>query len=241
MEKLAIQKSEFAIYSSHWAAQTAIDYYHADPAKVRVIPFGANIESNFTHSDIKELIDARPSTVCKLLFIGVDWFRKGGDKALEVAKALNLAGLQTELTLVGCGPDQELPLPGFVKSLGYISKFTQAGQDKVSQLIAESHFLILPTLADCSPIVLCEANAFGVPCLTTNVGGIPTIIHPGSNGQMFDATSSSDSYCDYITHLFSNYSLYKELALSSFEEYKTRLNWAQAGTLLKDLLIQATA
>lgn len=241
MERLAIQKCKFAIYSSHWAAQTAIDFYKADPQKVRVIPFGSNLESNLTQTDIKDLIEARPSTVCKLIFIGVDWLRKGGDKALKVAQALNDAGLRTELTLVGCQPSGETSLPDFVKPLGYISKFTQSGQDKISQLIAESHFLILPTIADCSPIVLCEANAFGVPCLSTKVGGIPTIVHGEANGRLFDIQASVSEYCDYITSLFADYAQYKTLALASFNEYKTRLNWTAAGNSVKELLNEASA
>lgn len=239
MERLAIQKCKFAIYSSHWAAQTAIDFYQADPQKVRVIPFGSNLESNLTQTDIKDLIESRPSKVCKLIFIGVDWLRKGGDKALKVAQALNDAGLPTELSLLGCQPSDAHPLPDFVKPLGYISKFTQSGQDKISQLIAESHFLILPTIADCSPIVLCEANAFGVPCLSTNVGGIPTIVNGESNGRLFDVQASVAEYCDYITHLFADYAQYKALALASFNEYKTRLNWTAAGNSVKDLLAEA--
>lgn len=241
MERLATQKCKFAIYSSHWAAQTAIDFYKADPQKVRVIPFGSNLDSNLTQTDIKNLIEARPSTVCKLIFIGVDWLRKGGDKALKVAQALNDAGLPTELTLVGCRPSDDAHLPNFVKSLGYISKLTQAGQNRISQLIAKSHFLIMPTIADCSPIVLCEANAFGVPCLSTNVGGIPTIVDGELNGKLFDVQANVSEYCDYITHLFANYAHYKALALASFNEYKTRLNWTAAGNSVKDLLAEALA
>ncbi|MEM9399966.1 MAG: glycosyltransferase family 4 protein [Verrucomicrobiota bacterium] len=242
MEKLGIQRSRFAIYSSHWAAKTAIDFYGADPQKVRVVPFGANLESNLTLSEVKDLIENRPATTCKMIFIGVEWLRKGGDKALEIAKALNDSGLPTELTLVGCQPELDSPLPNFVKSLGYVSKLTDEGRERISKLIAESHFLILPTLADCSPIVLCEANAFGVPCLSTNVGGIPTIINAESNnGKLFDVNSSSVDYCSYITDVFANYSLYKDMALSSFSEYKRRLNWRAAGDSMKSLLSEALA
>lgn len=239
MECLALEKCRFAIYSSHWAANMAIDHYKADPEKVKIIPFGANLESNLSTLDIKALIASRPSTTCKLIFIGVDWIRKGGDKALSIAQALNDAGLPTELTLVGTQPPEGVLLPDFVKSMGYISKLTTSGRAKISQLIGESHFLILPTLADCSPIVICEANAFGVPCLATNVGGIPTIIKSGVNGQMFDAKASVDEYCNYVTDLFANYTCYQQMCLASFNEYQTRLNWTVAGQAAKALVVEA--
>ncbi|NHC33847.1 glycosyltransferase family 4 protein [Scytonema millei] len=236
MERAAIHNSKLAIYSSEWAAQKAIEFYQADPAKVKVVPFGANIENSKTLYEIKDLIDSRPLTRCKLLFIGVDWFRKGGDVALKVAYQLNNLGLNTELTVIGSQPVAEGSLPSFVKPLGFISKSTREGKERIQQLIGESHFLILPSLADCSPIVLCEANSLGVPCLSTKVGGIPTIIKTGLNGELFDKEAEVLEYCKYIVHLFTNYKEYKALALSAFNEYQTRLNWEVAGQTVKQLL-----
>lgn len=236
MERHALQKSKLAIYSSDWAAQTAIEYYKADPAKVKVVPFGANIESSKTLYEIKDLIEARPSNQCKLLFLGVDWFRKGGDVALKVAQELNNLGLNTELTVVGSQPVVEGSLPSFVKPLGFISKSTNEGKEKIYKLIAESHFLILPSIADCSPIVLCEANSLGVPCISTKIGGIPTIIKADINGRLFEKDADIGEYCTYIYSLFLNYKSYKEIALSAFNEYLSRLNWSVAGREAKNIL-----
>ena len=238
IQKLSLDKSRLAIYSSEWAAQTAIDYYHADPEKVKVVPFGANVESNKNIDEIKALIASRPTDKCKLLFLGADWFRKGGEVALEVAKYLNKLGLNTELTLVGCQPVNQETMPDFVKSLGFISKSNYEGKMKIERLIADSHFLILPSIADCTPIVFCEANSLGVPCISRRVGGIPTIIKDDVNGKLFDLDSDPAEYCKYIFNLFTNYTQYKELALSAFNEYESRLNWRVAGQRIKDLLVE---
>jgi glycosyltransferase involved in cell wall biosynthesis len=236
MEKLGLEKCKLAIYASDWAAQTAIEYYGADPAKVKIVPFGANIDAPPTYDEIKDLIEVRPSNHCKLLFLGVDWYRKGGDVALKVAAGLNDAGLDTELTVVGCEPIVEGSLPSFVKPLGFISKSTDTGKERINQLIAESHFLILPSQAECYGVVFCEANSFGVPCISRKVGGIPTIIKPNINGNLFDLNAEISEYVDYIYHLFSNYADYKNIALSSFNEYQSRLNWKVAGQRVKELL-----
>ena len=236
MERLALQKCKLAIYASEWAAQTSIDYYNADPNKVKVVPFGANIDSSRNFSEIKDLIESRPSNKCKLLFLGVDWFRKGGDVALKVAEELNKLGLNTELTVVGCQPIVEGSLPSFVKPLGFISKSTNEGKERINQLLAESHFLILPSRAECYGVVFCEANSLGVPCISRKVGGIPTIIKPNVNGNLFDLNTEITEYCEYISRLFSNYSDYKNLALSSFNEYQSRLNWSVAGKTVQELL-----
>ena len=238
MERLALEKCRLAIYSSDWAAKTAIERYKANPAKVKVIPFGANITEERTYEEVQHLVESRSSDKCKILFMAVDWFRKGGDVAFKVAKALNQAGLKTELTIAGCEPILDEPIPDFVKPLGFINKSTAQGKAKIEQLFSESHLLILPSLADCSPIVLCEANSFAVPCLATNVGGIPTIIRNDLNGKLFDADADINEYCSYIIQLFSNYVEYKQLALSSFDEYQSCLNWSAIGKTVRDTLTE---
>jgi len=236
MEKLALEKSELAIYSSDWAAQSAIKFYQADPRKVKVVPFGANIEMELSFDTIKDSIESRSSNSCKLLFLAVDWFRKGGNIAYSVAKQLNQSGLRTELIVVGCKPLIDEPTPEFLKPLGFINKSTPEGRQRLNRLILESHFLILPSLADCTPIVFSEANSLGVPCLSTNVGGIPTIIRDNENGKLFSINSNITEYCNYIDSLFLNYSQYKELAYHSFLAYQSRLNWKVSGQKVKQLL-----
>lgn len=237
-ERAALNKCNLVIYPSDWAAQIAIDHYQIDPSKVKVVPFGANIPFDTNFDDVKTMIDSRVSDQCKLLFLGFDWHRKGGDIAFAVAKKLNEGGLKTELTVVGCHPDIDEPLPDFVKTLGYVNKSTKAELNRFNQLLAKSHFLILPTKADTFPYVLCEASCFGVPCLTTNVGGISTAVRNDLNGRTFSKDASIEEYCTYISDLFSNYSQYKELALSSFHEYQSRLNWVVAAQTVKKLMME---
>ncbi|MBD1932529.1 MULTISPECIES: glycosyltransferase family 4 protein [Cyanophyceae] len=237
MDKLTYDKCSYAIFSSDWAAQKVIDVYQVDPSKVKVIPSGANVECNRTLEDIKEIVDARPSNQCKLLFLGVDWYRKGGDIALEVASELKKTGLNVKLTIVGCQPFQNDSCPDFVINPGFINKSTEEGLKKLNRLIAESHFIIVPSRAEAYGNVFCEANSFGVPCISTNSGGIPTIIKDNLNGKVYSINAIVTEACSYIYSLFSNYSKYKELALSSFDEYQTRLNWAVATQTAKTLFM----
>jgi len=238
MEKVALDRCKLAIFSSDWAAQTAIKTYGIEPSKVRVVPWGANIECNRTDQDVKSIVESRTTTPCKLLFIGVDWDRKGGEIALQVAKELNEMGLETELLVVGSQPPANEPLPSFVKSLGFVNKQTNEGLDRMNKLFSESHFFIMPSRAESYGHVLCEANSFGLPCLATNVGGIPTIIKEGLNGKTFSLNASISEYCSYIASLMANYSEYKRLARSSFNEYQSRLNWAMAGQTAKKLMME---
>ncbi len=241
MEQSAFDKCTLAIFSSDWAAKTAIKNYRIDPNKVKVVSYGANIDCNRNIDDIQAIVNSKSVSQCNLLFLGVKWFRKGGDVALEVAKKLNQLGLNTQLTIIGCEPITDTPLPDFVKHLGFISKSTEEGRRKIEQAFLESHFLILPSIADCTPIVFSEANSFGMPCLSVNTGGISTIIRSDINGKVFSRDSVIEECCSYISNLFTNYSLYEKLALSSFSEYQSRLNWSVAAKTVKQLFMQTMA
>lgn len=235
-EQAALHRCALAIYSSDWAAQSAITDYAVDPAKVKVVPFGANLENVLAPAEVRRAIDSRPATVCKLLFIGVEWARKGGDTALQVVQALNRQGVPAELTLIGCAPPSGEPLPDYVKSLGFVSKAGSEGQRRMTQILAESHFLIIPSRADCTPIVLNEANALGVPCLTTDVGGIPSVITNHVNGYAFPLAARDDEYVTYIARLMQDYPRYRDLAHSAYGEYQRRLNWGVSGTTVRRLI-----
>jgi glycosyltransferase involved in cell wall biosynthesis len=236
MERLILQKCSLGIYASEWAAQSAIEHYNVDPSKIKVVPFGANLDNNLTFDEVKDLIDSRSEQKCKLLFLGVDWLRKGGDVAFKVAKALNQAGLETELTVVGCQPLLNEPLPSYLKALGFVSKSSVEGREKLSKLLAESHFLILPSKAECFGIVFSEASSLGVPSLATNVGGISSAVRDNINGKLFSPDAEIEEYCSYISDLFTHYADYKKLAVSAFHEYRSRLNWNVSGKKVKQLL-----
>jgi len=145
----------------------------------------------------------------------------------EVAKALHEAGHNIELTIVGLQPPVE-SLPEYVRCLGFISKHTPKGNKIISQLLSESHFLFMPSRAEAYGCVFAEANAFGVPCLTSYVGGISTIVKDNINGMTFLLNAPVEMYCDYIINIMNDQQAYRPLALSSYNEFVTRLNWHSA-------------
>src|SRR4051812_20823458 len=96
-----MRKASALIYSSVWAAQSAINEYHINSRKVHVVPMGAN----FDDPPDEEIIERKKrSGICKLLFVGVDWQRKGGEIAFETLLVLAQLGVPAELTICGCTP-----------------------------------------------------------------------------------------------------------------------------------------
>lgn len=235
-EAAALERASLAVYWSDWGARTAISNYDVDPAKVKVVPVGPSLDCNRCASDITSMVDARGFGVCELLFVGGDWRRKGADTAIQVAARLNKAGLKTRLTIVGCRPPAGVEVPGFVTITGHISKSSLEGALRIHSLFASSHFMLVPSRAECAGLVFAEASSFGLPSLSRAVGGIPTMIRNDINGRTFDRDANPDEYVSYVLELMSSPARYRDLALSSFCEYETRLNWKSAGRSMKALL-----
>ena len=231
-----LSRCSLAIFSSDWAANSAIELYGARKEKVKVVPFGANITSYPDLNAIRDSVKNRAHDKIKLLFLAKDWERKGGDIVLAVAKALHDAGHLVELNIVGYHPSHLKSIPSYVKCLGFISKHSDAGKNKINELLAETHFLFVPSRAEAYGIVFCEANAFAVPCLTTYVGGIGTVVKDNINGMTFSLNASVTDYCDYIVNLMHERARYEALALSSYNEFVTRLNWKVAAQMVGRLI-----
>lgn len=233
-EQRALKNCTLALYASEWAAQTAVANYDVDPQKMHVVPFGANIDCSRDEFSIKQISEAKSQEVCKLLFAGVDWEWKGGDKAIEILNLLLKRGVNAELHIVGCTPNRDFG-PNVVVH-GFVSKASVEGRAKLDKLFSEAHFLLLPTRTEAYGLVFAEASSFGLPSLGTNIGGVPTVVREGKNGFLFDVAASASSYCDRIEALMGDADSYRALALSSFLEYKRDLNWDVAGARVRGLI-----
>jgi glycosyltransferase involved in cell wall biosynthesis len=228
-ERSALARCAGAFYASDWAARIALNYYQADPAKIHVIPFGGNILERPSAEEVELSIAKRSPRHCELVLVGVDWKRKGVDRAVRAVESLVARNRPAQLTVVGCTPPGGTSLPACVRIIPFVSKNTEAGRRQLSEIYARSHFLIVPSRAEAYGLVFAEANAFGLPCLGTAVGGIPSIIANGINGQLFPIEADGEAYADYIIGLMDDFPRYRKLAAQSAETARSRLNWEVAG------------
>lgn len=229
LEKKALENCDLAIYSSEWAAKSAIEFYGISCEKVKIVPLGANLICNRKIEDIYATIKNKPKGVCNLLMLGVDWERKGGDLVVKTARKLIEKGINAKVNVVGIPDVSKLNLPEFVISHGFISKSTADGQRRIDKLISESHFLMVPSKAEAFGVVFCEASSFGLPSLSTKTGGITTVIRDNINGCTFDLDANEDAYVNFIVEQMKTEGRYKELALSTFDDYLNRLSWEASG------------
>ena len=229
-EEKAIQNASLIFYTSEWAKKSAVAVYGANPDKVRQLSFGPNLASDLTTEDMTALIRRRTQTFQKkFLFIGVDWVRKGAGKAIATVARLNDMGMPATITMVGCQPPPGIPLPPFVIHHPFISKEEEAGRAKLRDLYQDADFFLLPTLADCTPVVFSEAAAYGLPVITTDVGGCSSVVIDGITGYCLPKERFVAEAVDRIATLWHDEELYEAFSWQTFYHYKKELSWETIG------------
>ena len=224
-EKLAFSKASLLLFSSEWAASSAINEYNCSKDKVKVIPFGANLESEKSSFEIKNIIENRDKNICKLLFLGAGWKRKGGEIVYQVCQELLKHNFKFELHIVGVPKSQFINNESWLFSYGYLDKSSEIELNKINHLFKNCHFLFMPTRYEAFGHVYAEASSFGLPSLATNTGGVSSVVRDEVNGKLFDYNTPIEEYAKYIITTFDNKELYDNLCMNSFLEYKRRLNW----------------
>ena len=232
IEQVAFQKASKLLFSSPWAARSAIEDYGIDPQKVHAIFWGTNLD----HIPPREQVLAkRLSGQCRLLFMSVGWQRKGGDIAYETLLKLHEMGIQAKLTVCGTTPP-----PGIAHEhmtvIPYLDKNDEQQAGEIEKLYAMSDFLILPTRADCVPFVLGEAYAFGVPVIIADTGGIADVVRNGENGYVLPYEARGEAYARVIAELYRDEQRYRQLVQSSRATFETYLNWDVWGMTVKNIL-----
>ena len=226
LEMRGLRNADLAVYSSDWAAASAINDYGASTGRVAVIPFGANLENPPSIGVVEQAIATRTRLACHLLFLGVDWNRKDGDTVVRTAIELRRRGLDVIVDVVGCEPPHNVP--DFVHRHGFVSKATSESRAYLEQLLLKAHFLFVPTRAECYGLVFAEAAAYGVPSVARAVGGVPTVIKEGVTGHTLPLEATPGEFAELIQALFVDERFYNSAAYRARADFDTRLNWNSA-------------
>ncbi len=235
IEKAALNKASHIVYSSNWAKNSAINDYGIAEEKISVIEFGANIDEK----DIIEPINEKKK-VLHLLFLGVEWKRKGGDIAVETCRILNEKGVRAILHIVGIKdlPEKYTDEP-VINNVGFLNKNNPQEYAKLVEVISQSDILLLPTKAECAGVAFSEASANQLPIFTYDTGGIANYVENGVNGYRLDLSCGANEFANKIMSTLENDEL-DNLRLGCMKMYSEKLNWnvwaIKVGNILKHIL-----
>lgn len=156
-EQRLYEHADACFVRSPHVADSLVHDYGVDPDRVVFAYAGPNCEPTAT---------ARPGDSKDIVFIGVDWERKGGPALAEAFARVRKQHRDATLTVIGCTPP---PQPG-MRVLGRIPV------DEVSGHLARAGIFCLPTKVEPFGIAIIEAMLHGLPIVSTRVGAVPDIV-----------------------------------------------------------------
>ena len=223
VERAALHNVGHALFAAGFAADSARGYYGVPAERVGVVPFGANLDDVPPRPDVERAVAGRDTDRCRLLFLGGDWYRKGGDVAVRVVEELRRGGVEAELVVAGTRAPTEHPA---VRSVGFLRKDVPAERERLRALLSESHFLCMPVRAEDYGCVFPEAGAFGVPSVTTDAGGAADAV--GAGGLVVRARTSPQEIAARVANTLADPAAYRALALAARDRFEAVTNWETA-------------
>lgn len=153
---------------SEHVRDTIVHGYGCDPDRVAVIGVGPNVDSA-TIAPHEGWYGGR------IVFVGVDWERKGGPDLVAAFRRLRRDHPSVRLDIVGCSPG--------VGGDG-IEVHGRRSLSEVSRLMASADIFCLPTLAEPFGVAYIEAMHAGLPVVGTRLGAVPDFVLAGRTGQL---------------------------------------------------------
>ena len=168
----------------------------------------------------------------KFLFLAVNWERKGGAIAYETIKILHDKGYDVELQIIGCNPNIQ---ESFVKIIPFLNKNNSDDLAQIQQHLLNSHFLFVPTRADCTPIAFCEAAGYGLPVISTDTGGVSATVEHQKTGLLLPIQATANDFAEAIQFFLDTPEEIEILSKNSITKYKKELNWDYWGEQMKNI------
>lgn len=228
-----LERAALAIFPAQWQLEQAKGY-GVDPAKLHLVSFGANIPD--PGPEVAEQRDfnknSQPRKV-KLLFVGTDWERKGGDIAVAVTNLLRDERVDASLDVVG---NNLQGMPPHIRSHGQLHKNNPEEWCLMDKLYRASDVFILPSRSEGSVISPREAAAYGLPTLAYRIEGMLNSVVDGQSGVLLEPGTGPEGFAQIILNWLNKPEAYQRLCLGARRFYESDANWNGSVRRLIDVL-----
>ncbi|WP_170007451.1 N-acetyl-alpha-D-glucosaminyl L-malate synthase BshA [Bacillus fonticola] len=124
------------------------------------------------------------------------------------------------LILVGDGPEMKR-VRNLIEDLGLIEDVKVLGkQDRLEEIYSMSDCMLLLSEKESFGLVALEAMACGVPCVGTNIGGIPEVIIHEETG-FIASVGDIDKIAAYTIKLLTDSALHEKMGKASYDRVMT--------------------
>lgn len=227
LNKACYERAKHLVTWSDWAKQSLVSDYGIHPEKITIIPPGVNVDE---WQNTSKKISNQNDHPVRLLFVGGDLKRKGGDDLLEAFSAARQELPESSIELHLVTRDKPNEIEGV-----HVYNNMQANSPELKALYQNADIFCLPTYGDCLPMVLSEAAATELPIISTNVAAIPEIVRPGESGILVKP-GDVQAIKEAVTSLVRNPAERIRMGKTAFEQTKQTFDAQSNAMRLFDLL-----
>jgi glycosyltransferase involved in cell wall biosynthesis len=169
------------------------------------------------------------SAPLRLLFVGNDFERKGGEFLL----ALYSTHLKSSCRLVIASTDPALAGRNWPEGVTLVQGQTR---EQMADVYRQNDLFVFPTQQDFTPQVLAEALAMGMPCIANDVGSIRDMVRTGETGVLMSRTDPPELWARRIQELIGNPAELAHLSAGARRFAEENLSLARFEGLIGDVI-----
>ena len=163
----------------------------------------------------KKLKRKESSKITKILFLARLEREKGIFEMIEAFKMLSKNIKNIELTIAGDGQDFK-KVKELVKDIDNIYVVGEVGGEEKIKIFIDSDVYCLPSYSEGLPISVLEAISFGLPVITTKVGGLKYFFQNEKMGKLIEP-KDTHQLKDALKNLLSDKEAMNQIAKFNFD------------------------
>jgi glycosyltransferase involved in cell wall biosynthesis len=198
--------------------------YGIDPARVAVIGAGPNAPVGVPGE--------RRWHGGRIIFVGLDWERKGGPVLLEAFERVRARHPSARLEIVGRSGGHDTPTG--------VTFHGRLPGTEVASLLRRSDVFCLPTRAEPFGVVFIEAMLAGLPVVGTALGAQTDFIVPGRTGELVPP-DDPDALATALVRLVGDEQRTRRMGRCAAALAEERYTWAAVGARLRAAVDAALA
>lgn len=206
-------------FASNFARTSAIEDYQYPAEKAECVYTGINVKIDPPTN--------KAYTAKRILFVGVEWERKGGPEVAEAFKRIQAQHPDATLTIVGCSPELDLPN---CQVIGRVPR------EQVVQYFREATIFCMPSRIEPAGIAFTEAAMYKLPIISANSGGLPDRVLHGQTGYLIEP-GDVDSLTKYLSDLLDHPERCREFGEAGYQLAHREFTWDRVGDRIRAAIL----
>jgi glycosyltransferase involved in cell wall biosynthesis len=221
-EKNIYQAAKLVFTRSSHVTDSVIKQYDISPENVACVYYGANVPSSGVPNSAKY-------SKKNILFVGLDWLRKGGPDMLDAFGIVLKKHPDATLTIVGASPNitqRNVKVVGRVPIHEMENYYNQAS------------IFCLPTTLEPSATAFIEAQSYRLPLVVTNIGAAPDFTVNEENGYLVEV-HRPDQVAKALIRLLDDPKLCERMGNAGYQRTVERYNWDSVAARMKKRILES--